>query len=202
MAGASAATWVRESRILMGVIGRPHGVRGLVRVTSYADDLTAYGPLSDAQGRRFVLRWRGEGVAEVAELVGGAEVKVGDRSSAETLTNTRLYVDRAELPEPEEDEFYLADLIGLAAVGVDGVDLGTVSAVHDYGAGASVEIACKERPPLLVPFTRACVPEVDVRRGRVLVVPPEEIEAPTSWPGLATAQDVDDRAKPGHDGVR
>ena len=109
---------VPESRILMGVIGRPHGVRGLVRVTSYADDLTAYGPLSDAQGRRFVLRWRGEGVAEIAEMVGGAEVKVADRTAAERLTNTRLYVDRAQLPEPEEDEFYLADLIGLAAVDV------------------------------------------------------------------------------------
>ena len=100
----------------MGVIGRPHGVRGLVRVTSYAEDLTAYGPLTDAKGRRFVLRWRGEGVAEVAELVGGAEVKVADRTAAEKLTNTRLFVDRAQLPEPEEDEFYLADLIGLAAV--------------------------------------------------------------------------------------
>ena len=67
-AGGRLRPWVPESRILMGVIGRPHGVRGLVRVTSYADDLTAYGPLSDAQGRRFVLRSRGEGVAEVAEI--------------------------------------------------------------------------------------------------------------------------------------
>ena len=122
----------------MGVIGRPHGVRGLVRVTSYADDLTAYGPLSDAQGRRYVLHSRGEGVAEIAEVVGGAEVKVADRAAAEKLTNTRLYVDRAQLPEPEDGEFYLADLIGLAAVDVGGMVLGTVGAVHDYGAGASL----------------------------------------------------------------
>src|SRR5580704_1368721 len=135
MAGSSPATWVPKSRILMGVIGRPHGVRGLVRVTSYADDLTAYGPLSDAQGRGYVLRSRGEGVAEVAELVGGGELKVADRTGAEKLTNTRLYVDRAQLPEPEEDEFYLADLIGLHAFDADGVRLGTISAVHDYGAG-------------------------------------------------------------------
>ena len=74
-----------ENRILMGVIGRPHGVRGLVRVTSYSDDLTAYGPLSDPKGRRFVLRWRGEGVAEIAELADGTEVKVADRSTAEKL---------------------------------------------------------------------------------------------------------------------
>jgi 16S rRNA processing protein RimM len=211
MAGSSPATWVPENRVLMGVIGRPNGVRGLVRVTSYAEDLTAYGPLSDAQGRQYVLHSRGEGVAEVVELVGGAEVKVADRTAAEKLTNTRLYVDRAQLPEPEEDEFYLADLIGLAAVDGDGAELGTVSAVHDYGAGASLEIVCESGPPLLVPFTRASVPEVDVRHGRVLVVVPEEVNTPTSWPGLvrpstsslvAPAQDVDGWAKPGHDGPR
>ncbi len=94
-AGAGGARRVPESRILMGVIGRPHGVRGLVRVTSYADDLTAYRPCTDANGRRFVLRWRGEGVAEIAELAGGAEVKVADRATAEKLTNTRLFVDRS-----------------------------------------------------------------------------------------------------------
>jgi 16S rRNA processing protein RimM len=167
---------VPESRILMGVIGRPHGVRGLVRVTSYADDLTAYGPLSDAQGRRYVLHSRGEGVAEIAEVVGGAEVKVADRAAAEKLTNTRLYVDRAQLPEPEDGEFYLADLIGLAAVDVGGMVLGTVGAVHDYGAGASLEIVCGERPPLLVPFTRASVPTVDLAAQRVVVEPPEDRE--------------------------
>jgi 16S rRNA processing protein RimM len=167
---------VPESRILMGVIGRPHGVRGLVRVTSYADDLTAYGPLSDAQGRRYVLHSRGEGVAEIAEVVGGAELKVADRAAAEKLTNTRLYVDRAQLPEPEDGEFYLADLIGLAAVDVGGMVLGTVGAVHDYGAGASLEIVCGERPPLLVPFTRASVPTVDLPAQRVVVEPPEDRE--------------------------
>jgi 16S rRNA processing protein RimM len=127
---------VPERRILMGVIGRPHGVRGLVRVTSYADDLTAYGPLSDAKGRRFALRSRGDGVAEIAELVGGTEVKLADRAAAEKLTNTRLYIERAQLPEPEEDEFYLADLIGLVAFDTGGVRLGSIVAVHDYGAGA------------------------------------------------------------------
>jgi 16S rRNA processing protein RimM len=166
---------VPESRILMGVIGRPHGVRGQVRVTSYADDLTAYGPLSDANGRRFVLRWRGEGVAEIAELVGGAEMKVADRSAAETLTNTRLYVDRAQLPEPEEDEFYLADLIGLAALDAAGARLGTIGAVHDYGAGASLEITCEGASALLVPFTRACVPMVDIANGWLVVDPPAEV---------------------------
>ena len=166
-----------ESRILMGVIGRPHGVRGWVRVTSYAEDLTAYGPLSDAKGRRFVVRPRGAGVAEIAELVDGAEVKVGDRTAAEKLTNTRLYVERERLPEPEEDEFYLADLVGLTACDAAGLAIGTVTAVHDYGAGVSLEIGREGTPPLLVPFTRAAVPDVDVARGRVVVAPPEEFDA-------------------------
>jgi 16S rRNA processing protein RimM len=168
---------VPESRILLGVIGRPHGVRGLVRVTSYADDLTAYGPLSDPKGRRFVLRWHEAGVAEIAELVGGTAVKVADRSAAEKLTNTRLYVERTQLPEPEEDEFYQADLIGLAAFDTTGARLGTIVAVHDYGAGASLEIGREGAAALLVPFTRAAVPKVDVAGGRVVAAPPDEIDA-------------------------
>jgi 16S rRNA processing protein RimM len=159
-------------RILLGVIGRPHGVHGLVRVTSYAvdpADLTAYGPLFDDHGRRFTLRWRGEGVVEVAEHVNGAAIKPADRGAAERLTNTRLYVERAALPPPEEDEFYLADLLGLGALDTSGTRIGAVTAVHDYGAGASLEIARPDLPSLLVPFTRAAVPEVDVREGRVVV---------------------------------
>ncbi len=185
----------------MGVIGRPHGVRGLVHVTSYADDLTAYGPLSDPKGRRFVLRWRGEGLAEVAEIVSGAEVKVTDRSAAERLTNTRLYVERERLPEPEPDEFYLVDLVGLAAVDADGAPLGRVIAVHDYGAGASLEIARDDAQPLLVPFTRAAVPEVNIAGGRVVIEVPEV--AVMAGPRIRSAGDPaisgDGRVEPGHD---
>jgi 16S rRNA processing protein RimM len=101
---------------------------------------------------------------------------VADRAAAVTLTNTRLYVDRAQLPEPEEDEFYLADLIGLRAFDADGACLGAVSAVHDYGAGASLEIEQEGGQSLLLPFTRACVPQVDVATGRVVVVPPSPVD--------------------------
>jgi 16S rRNA processing protein RimM len=163
---------VPQRRILLGVIGRPHGVRGLVRVTSHtADpaDLTTYGPLSDDKGRRFVLRWRGEGIAEIEEHAGGATVKVADRNAAEKLTNTRLYIDRAQLPEPEPDEFYFADLVGMTAIDAAGSVLGKIAMVHDYGAGPSLEIVQDGAPPALVPFTRACVPEVDVAAGRLLV---------------------------------
>ena len=178
---AAAAELVPESRILMGVIGRPHGVRGLVRVTSYADDLTAYGPLTRCErAGASCCAGAAQGVAEIAELVGGAEVKVADRATAETLTNTRLYVDRAQLPEPEEDEFYLADLIGLHACDADGARLGTVSAVHDYGAGASLEIEPEGAPPLLVPFTRACVPQVGIAGGPAGVAASDD-RRPAGW---------------------
>ncbi len=171
----------------MGVVGRPHGVRGLLRVHSYAADpasLTGYGPLSDGAGRRFALSWRGEGVAALALLDGDRPVPVADRAAAERLVNTRLYVERDRLPPPEDaDEFYLADLIGLRAEAPDGAPLGTVATVHDYGAGASLEIARDAGQPLLVPFTRACVPEVDPDAGRLVVVPPGEVMVPTEAAG-------------------
>src|SRR3954447_20087282 len=96
-----------SSRIQLGVIGRAHGVRGLVKVTSHTAepaDLTAYGPLSDAEGRIYALRWVGDGIAEVSRIIDGAPVKITDRSQAEKLTNTRLFIDRSALPPAEEDE--------------------------------------------------------------------------------------------------
>jgi 16S rRNA processing protein RimM len=166
---------VPDRRILVGVVGRPHGVRGLVRVHSYtADpaDLARYVPLQDERGRRFALTWCGEGVAELAEILDGAQVKVATREAAERLVNVRLYVDRARLPPASEEEFYHADLIGLAAVDPEGRALGRVEAVHDYGAGASLQIGT-----MLLPFTRACVPAIDLAAGRLTVVLPAEIEA-------------------------
>jgi len=162
--------------ILLGVIGRPHGVRGLVRVQSYTADpraLSGYGPLFDERGRRFALSWRGNGIAEVAKLCDGARIPVSDRATAASLTNLRLYIERDRLPRPEDDEFYLADLIGLEAWGEHGA-LGRVVAVHDYGAGASLEIERAGATPLLVPFTRAAVPEIDIAGGRLTVSPPVE----------------------------
>jgi 16S rRNA processing protein RimM len=167
-----------EARIQLGVIGRAHGVRGLVKVTSHtADpaDLTAYGPLSDAAGRLLSLRWKADGIAEISRIVDGVAVKVTDRSEAEKLTNTRLFVDRSALPPVDEEEYYLADLIGLAVTDQAGARIGTVSVVHDYGAGASLEIERGSAAPLLVPFTAACVPTVDIHGGRLVVVPPDEV---------------------------
>ncbi|WP_284945749.1 ribosome maturation factor RimM [Acidisoma cladoniae] len=168
-----------DERILMGVIGRPHGVRGLVHVQSYTADpaaLADYGGLEDERGRVFSLRWHSEGVARLTEKTSGRDVPVADRNAAEAMTNLRLFVPRAALPAAEEDEYYLADLIGLRAEAVSGEALGTVTVVHDYGAGTSLEIALAAGgPPLILPFTARVVPVVDVAGGRIVVDPPEAL---------------------------
>ncbi|MBB2202897.1 ribosome maturation factor RimM [Gluconacetobacter tumulisoli] len=165
-----------HDRILMGVVGRPHGVRGLVRVHSYAavaEDLAAYGALTDDRGQVWTLRWCGEGIAELRDASGQP---LAGRDAAQALVNRQLYVARDRLPEPDQDEFYFADLIGLSVVqqGTD-VPLGRVLIVHDYGAGVSLEIGGEGRT-LILPFTQACFPVVDIGAGRIEVVLPDEVE--------------------------
>jgi 16S rRNA processing protein RimM len=182
-----------STRILLGVVGRPHGVRGLVHITSHTADpaaLAEYGPLSDDKGRTFTLVWKGDGIAELTELRADGPHRVSDRDTAARLTNTRLTIDRAQLPPPEPDEFYLADLVGLEAIDQQGRGLGRVTAVHDHGAGAFLELG----PTLLIPFTQAAVPAIDLPTGRITIIPPTEVEAreldqqmchgrPRAWPG-------------------
>ncbi|HWB50018.1 MAG TPA: ribosome maturation factor RimM [Stellaceae bacterium] len=165
----------------MGVVGAPHGVRGAVRVKSFTDApeaIAGYGALEDESGaRRFTLRVvgaaKGDGMV-IAQLSG-----IEDRDQAEALRGLRLYAPRAALPPTAEDEFYHADLVGLAAVLEGGERLGTVVAVHDYGAGDMLEIARDAGQPVLVPFTRTAVPVVDITGGWVVIDPPEGLlEAP------------------------
>ena len=161
-------------RVCVGAIAGAHGVRGQVRIAAFTadpDDLMAYGPVRDEAGsRRFEItvvgRSRGQMIARVAGI--------GDRDAAEALKGIRLYVDRAALPATAADEFYHADLIGLAVVDRAGKSLGTIGAVHDFGAGDVLEIAPAEGPSVLVRFTREAVPEVDLKGGKVVVeLPPD-----------------------------
>jgi 16S rRNA processing protein RimM len=157
--------------VLLGEIGRPHGVRGLVRLHAFTEDpgtLGSYGPLSDATGsRRFAVTPMPGGIGRIEG--------VADRDAAARLTGTKLYVERDRLPPPADpDEFLLCDLEGLQAFAEDGTALGTVRSVEEYGAGPFlvIEGAGGER---LLPFTKAVVPVVDVPGGRLVVVPPAEI---------------------------
>jgi 16S rRNA processing protein RimM len=164
--------------ILMGVIGKPHGVRGLVRVNAYTEDpgaLVDYAPLIDKTGRKFDLEWVSENIAQLSEITVAGPRRITDRNEAERLTNTELFAPRSALPEAEEEEFYLADLVGLAARNAGGAEIGKVVAVHDYGAGVSLEIG-GGGAPLIVPFTRQAVPVVDVSKGHIVVEPPAETQ--------------------------
>ena len=137
-----------------------------------ADALRRYGELIADDGRRFAVdRMRPQKEVLIVGFRG-----LNDRNAAEALNGTRLYVERSALPEPEEGEYYHADLIGLAAAGADGKPLGTVTAVYDFGAGEMLDIAPPRGPSLLVPFTKEAVPEVDLVGRRVIVVLPPDAE--------------------------
>ena len=165
-----------DAKILLGVIGAAHGIRGEVRVKSYTDEpmaLAGYGPLTDEAGRTVeIVNARPAKADMLVVRIKG----VGDRNGAEALNGVKLYVGRDCLPEPDEDEFYHADLIGLAAETPDGTPLGTVRTVEDHGAGDILDIASAGGgPALMVPFTRAVVPRIDIAGGRIVVDPPHEI---------------------------
>ena len=166
-----------EDKILVGVFGAPHGVRGEIRLKSYMQDpssIAAYGPLADASG----------GVHDIVlirplrnDLLVVRVKGVNDRDAAQRLTNQKLNLTRARLPAAEADEFYCSDLIGLRAETPQGVLLGVVVATPNYGAGDILEVAPDVGETLLFPFTRAVVPEVDVAGGRVVILPPADDEA-------------------------
>ena len=173
-----------EKRVCVGLVTGPHGVRGAVRVKSFTavpEDIARYGPLADESGsRRFALTLIGaaKGVL-IARLMG-----IADRDQAEGLRGLRLYLPRAALPPPAAEEYYHADLVGLAAALPDGTVIGRVRAIHDFGAGDVIEIARPAAPPVLVPFTCAAVPLVDLTAGRLVINPPPGLidavaEAPT-----------------------
>jgi 16S rRNA processing protein RimM len=161
-------------RICVAQIGPAHGTRGEVRLKSFTADPMAvkdYGALETEDG---TATFRIEALRPakshlVAQLAG-----IHDRTAAERLANLRLFVPRERLPAPDADEFYHADLIGLAAVTSDGRALGTVVAVHDFGAGDILEVRQEgRRDTVMLPFTTATVPVVDVAGGRIVVNPPD-----------------------------
>jgi 16S rRNA processing protein RimM len=121
---------------------------------------------------------------------------VADRTAAEAMRGVRLYVPRDALPAMEdEDEFYHADLIGLAAVLADGTEIGKVRAVFDFGAGDSLELShTATGKPLLVPFTREVVPVIDVAGGKVVVDPPPGLLGDNGENGDDASRDGDARA--------
>lgn len=159
--------------VCLGAIAGAYGVTGAVRIRSFTaapEDIAAYGALSDESGGRvFEIKVTGMSRLQVVAEIEG----VADRAAAEALKGTRLYVARECLPAPEADEYYHHDLIGLAVELAGGERLGTVAAVHDFGAGDMIEVARADGgAALLVPFTRELAPVVDLAAGRLVLAPP------------------------------
>lgn len=161
------------SRVCVGAIVGAHGVRGQVRVKSFtadAADVAAYGPVESEDGtRRFKLKVMGEAKGLVIARLDG----VDDRDAAEAMRGTRLFVPRARLPDTEEDEFLYTELVGLRVEAEDGSVIGTVKGVADFGAGELLDIGGADGGSFMVPFTKAAVPVVDVKGGRLVVIPPD-----------------------------
>lgn len=167
----------KPDRICVGAIAGAFGVTGEVRLKSFCTEpeaIASYGPLTSEDGtRRFTIRL----TRPVSGGLGARITGVATKEEADALKGTSLYADREKLPSLPDDEFYHADLIGLEARDTGGVLLGRVQAVHNHGAGDLIEITGPGlRDTLLIPFTRAAVPTVDLAAGRIVVDPPESLE--------------------------
>ena len=165
-------------RICVARIGAAHGVRGEVKLWSFTEDpaaVAAYGPLETEDGKqRFEIEaMRAAKDHFVARIAG-----ISDRNAAERLRNLELYVPRERLPKiDEQDTYYHADLIGLDVVTPDGVQIGTVYALHNFGAGDIIEIMpVGSGEPLMLPFNETTVPSVDLEAKQIVLVQPVEIE--------------------------
>lgn len=162
--------------ILVAQVSGAFGVKGEVRVAAHTDDplsLLAYSPLKREDGSPGLTLTAGRAVP--GALIGRAR-EIETREQAQALRGLRLYIDRAALPQPDEDEFYLADLVGLAVRSPTGDALGQVRSVHNFGAGDLLEIAPVDgSAPWWAPFTKAVVPEVRIAEGYVVVERPTEI---------------------------
>ena len=163
-------------RICVARIGAAHGVRGDVRLWTFTEDplaVASYGPLETSDGgRQFKIKGiRAAKTHLVATLDG-----VSTREAAEQLNGVELFVGREKLPAPADGEFYHADLIGLAAETTQGEALGRIVAVHNFGAGDIIEIAPPAGPTVMLPFSNAVVPVVDIPGGKVVIDKPAEID--------------------------
>ena len=181
-----AASELRSSRLPQGEkvertvcvarIGAAHGVRGAVKLWTFTEDPLAvkrYGPLLTKDGaRQFELTSAREGKGHLIAVLKG----VTTREQAERLNGVELFVAREKLPATDDNEYYHADLIGLAAVTTTDEPLGRVVAIHNFGAGDIIEIAPPLGATMLLPFSNAVVPTVDLAGGRVVIKMPREIE--------------------------
>jgi 16S rRNA processing protein RimM len=158
--------------VVIAAIAGPHGVKGEARIKAFGDAgaVCSYGPFLNEQGEVLLTPVRARPGANGFVVAAFKERRT--REEIQAMKSTRLYVPRDALPGLDEDEFYYADLIGLAVEDLQGAPLGKVKSIQDYGAGDILEIAGADGT-LLIPFTREAVPHVDVKAGKITADPPE-----------------------------
>lgn len=163
-----------SDRVCVGAIAGSFGVKGEVRVKSFCaepEDIASYGPLSSEDG---ATKWDIKLTRPVKNGFAARLSGVPSKEAADALRGIRLYAPRDRLPDLPDDEYYHADLIGLQVMDTGGNELGRVKAVLNHGAGDLLEIAGKGlKQPVLLPFTMAAVPTVDIAKGRIIADPPE-----------------------------
>ncbi|HEY8615262.1 ribosome maturation factor RimM [Phenylobacterium sp.] len=166
----------KPNLILVGRVAGAFGVKGDVRITSYTADpmaLLEYRTLQREDGSAALTLTSGR--PDKAGVVARA-VEIETREQAEALRGLKLFIPRDALPEPEEDEFYVTDLIGLSVETPEGEPLGRIRTVQDFGAGDLLEVQPPEGASWWLPFTREAVPEVRLADGKVVAIKPEETE--------------------------
>lgn len=159
--------------VLVGAIAGAFGVKGEVRLKSFCADpeaIAGYAPLTNGRGEALAaLRITGRASGALTARIEG----VTSKEAADALKGTELFAERARLPALPDDEYYHADLIGLPVFDAGGAEIGRVHAVLNHGAGDLLEVRGPDAAPLLLPFTRAVVPLVDIAAGRIVADPPE-----------------------------
>lgn len=163
--------------ICVGAIAGSFGVQGEVRLKSFCSDpeaIASYGPLYGEDGK---TTYKVKLTRPVAGGLGARISGVDTKEQADALKGVSLFADRDRLPSLPDDEFYHTDLIGLTAQDTGGAVIGTVRAVHNHGAGDLLEILGPGmKSALLLPFTLAAVPTVDLAAGKIVVDLPEGLE--------------------------
>jgi 16S rRNA processing protein RimM len=162
--------------VLLGVVIGAQGLKGEVRVKTFTESpsrLAAYGPLHTKDGRALVVASAKAGKDCALVVFKG----VIDRDAAEALKGTELFIKRSALPDTEVEEFYHADLVGLRAEDTEGRAIGTVKALHNFGAGDVIELVRDDGDEVFLPFTREVAREIDLKDGRIVIAAPEEVEA-------------------------
>ncbi len=174
MANNKQPTTNNDRLIKLGVISGTHGIKGQVKIRSFTSDpadITSYGDLSDKSGKIYRLTITGQNKDTLIASVEG----ITNRDDAEKLRNIELYVARSALPAPEENEYYHEDLIGLEVFTQENTLYGHVISINNFGAGDITEIQLVSGDEEFQPFNKATFPVIDIKNGRLMIAPPENV---------------------------